>query len=73
MRLLPLALRPGDREVLEGWVRAGAVEARLGDRLDLLRQLFVTFLWDVMDQTPPELDLHCIVDNLAAHQSRKSQ
>jgi hypothetical protein len=34
---------------------------------------FVTFLWDLMDQTPPELDLHCIVDNLAAHQSRKSQ
>jgi transposase len=30
---------------------------------------FVTFLWDLMDQTPEGLDLHCIVDNLAAHQT----
>jgi len=28
---------------------------------------FVTFLWDLMDQTPAHLDLHCIVNNLAAH------
>ena len=28
---------------------------------------FVTFLWDLMDQTPAHLDLHCIEDNLAAH------
>jgi transposase len=34
---------------------------------------FVTFLWDLMDQTPPELDLHCIVDNLAAHQTDQVQ
>ena len=28
---------------------------------------FVTFLWDLIDQTPAHLDLHCIVDNLSAH------
>jgi hypothetical protein len=32
MRLLPLELRPGDREVLEGWARAGTVEARIAKR-----------------------------------------
>jgi transposase len=32
---------------------------------------FVTFLWDLIDQTPPELDLHCIADNLKAHQTDK--
>ena len=32
---------------------------------------FVTFLWDLIDQTPAHLDLHCIVDNLAAHQTDK--
>jgi transposase len=30
---------------------------------------FVTFLWDLMDQTPDGTDLHCIVDNLSAHQT----
>ena len=30
---------------------------------------FVTFLWDLIDQTPDGLDLHCIVDNLSAHQT----
>ncbi|MGH9104527.1 MAG: IS630 family transposase [Acidimicrobiales bacterium] len=30
---------------------------------------FVTFLWDLMDQTPQGMDLHCICDNLAAHQT----
>jgi len=30
---------------------------------------FVTFLWDLMDQTPENMDLHCIVDNLSAHQT----
>jgi transposase len=30
---------------------------------------FVTFLWDLMDQTPEGMDLHCIVDNLSAHQT----
>jgi hypothetical protein len=28
---------------------------------------FVTFLWDLIDQTPDGMDLHCIVDNLSAH------
>src|SRR5581483_8359406 len=28
---------------------------------------FVAFLADLVDQTPPGLDLHCIVDNLSAH------
>jgi transposase len=32
---------------------------------------FVTFLWDLIDQTPQGLDLHCIVDNLSAHQTDK--
>jgi transposase len=32
---------------------------------------FVTFLWDLIDQTPAHLDLHCIVDNLQAHQTGK--
>jgi transposase len=30
---------------------------------------FVTFLWDLIDQTPEGMDLHCIVDNLSAHQT----
>jgi len=34
---------------------------------------FVTFLWDLIDQTPPGLDLHCIVDNLKAHSTDKVQ
>jgi transposase len=32
---------------------------------------FVTFLWDLIDQTPEHLDLHCIVDNLQAHKTDK--
>jgi transposase len=32
MRLPPLVLRPGDREVLESWCRAGTVEARFAKR-----------------------------------------
>lgn len=28
---------------------------------------FVAFLQDLVDQTPPSLELHCIVDNLSAH------
>lgn len=28
---------------------------------------FVAFLQDLVDQTPPGLELHCIVDNLSAH------
>jgi transposase len=33
---------------------------------------FITFLWDLMDRTPPELDLHVIVDNLSAHTTEKT-
>lgn len=36
MRLPPLQLRPGDREVLESWTRAGTVEARLAKRARIL-------------------------------------
>ena len=32
---------------------------------------FVTFMWDLIDQTPEHMDLHCIVDNLAAHDTDK--
>jgi transposase len=32
MRLPPLELRDGDREVLEGWCRAGTVESRVAKR-----------------------------------------
>jgi transposase len=32
MRLPPLELRAGDREMLEGWARAGTVEARIAKR-----------------------------------------
>ena len=32
MRLPPLKLRPGDRSVLESWVRSGTVEARVAKR-----------------------------------------
>ena len=33
---------------------------------------FITFLWDLMDRTPAELDLHVIVDNLSAHTTEKT-
>ena len=36
VRLPPLVLREGDREVLEGWVRAGTVEARAAKRARLV-------------------------------------
>ncbi len=32
---------------------------------------FVEFLADLVTQTPPGLDLHCIVDNLSAHTTAK--
>ncbi len=32
---------------------------------------FVTFLGDLVTQTPPHLDLHCIADNFAAHKTAK--
>jgi len=48
--------------VHEGNVAAWATDSTCPDN-------FVTFLWDLMDQTPEGLDLHCIVDNLSAHQT----
>jgi transposase len=33
---------------------------------------FITFLWDLIDRTPEELDLHVIVDNLSAHTTEKT-
>lgn len=33
---------------------------------------FISFLWDLIDQTPPGLELHCIVDNLSAHSTEKT-
>ena len=32
---------------------------------------FVTFLGDLVAQTPPQLDLHCIADNFTAHKTSK--
>lgn len=32
---------------------------------------FVAFLGDLVDQTPPGMDLHCIADNLSAHSTPK--
>src|SRR5271163_505071 len=32
---------------------------------------FITFLGDLVAQTPPQLDLHCIADNFAAHKTSK--
>jgi len=51
-------------DVHEGGVAAWVTDSTCSDN-------FVTFLWDLMDQTPPELDLHCIVDNLSAHLTDK--
>ena len=51
-------------DVHEGSVAAWVTDSTCSDN-------FVTFLWDLMDQTPKHLDLHCIVDNLAAHQTDK--
>jgi transposase len=48
--------------VHEGNVAAWATGSTCSDNL-------VTFLWDLMDQAPEGLDLHCIVDNLSAHQT----
>ena len=36
MRLPPLELRDGDRETLEGWARAGTVEARMAKRARII-------------------------------------
>lgn len=33
---------------------------------------FITFLWDLIDRTPEDLDLHVIVDNLSAHTTPKT-
>jgi len=52
--------------VHEGSVAGWATDSTCSDN-------FVTFLWDLIDQTPEHLDLHCIVDNLQAHQTDKVQ
>ena len=36
MRLPPLKLRAGDREVLEAWTRAGTIEARVAKRARII-------------------------------------
>jgi transposase len=51
-------------DVHEGSVAAWVTDSTCSDN-------FVTFLWDLIDQTPKHLDLHCIVDNLKAHQTEK--
>jgi transposase len=48
--------------VHEGDVAAWVTDSTCSDN-------FVTFLWDLMDQTPTGMQLHCIVDNLSAHQT----
>lgn len=30
---------------------------------------FITFMWDLIDRTPPGIELHCILDNLSAHKT----
>jgi len=51
-------------DVHEGSVAAWVSDSTCSDN-------FVTFLWDLIDQTPEHLDLHCIVDNLQAHKTDK--
>jgi hypothetical protein len=51
-------------DVHEGSVAAWVTDSTCSDN-------FVTFLWDLIDQTPEHLDLHCIVDNLQAHKTDK--
>ena len=51
-------------DVHDGSVAAWVTDSTCSDN-------FVTFLWDLIDQTPEDLDLHCIVDNLKAHQTDK--
>ncbi len=52
--------------VHEGDVAAWVTDSTCSDN-------FVTFLWDLIDQTPAGMDLHCIVDNLAAHSTPQVQ
>jgi transposase len=51
-------------DVHEGSLAAWVTDSTCSDN-------FVTFLWDLIDQTPEHLDLHCIVDNLQAHKTDK--
>ena len=51
-------------------VHEGDVFAWVTDSCD--SDNFVTFLWDLMDRTPEELDLHVICDNLSAHKTEKT-
>lgn len=50
--------------VHEGDVAAWVTDSTCSDN-------FVTFLWDLIDQTPDGMDLHCICDNLSAHLTEK--
>jgi transposase len=53
-------------DVHEGSVAGWVTDSTCSDN-------FVTFLWDLIDQTPDGMDLHCIVDNLKAHLTDKVQ
>jgi len=53
-------------DVHEGSVAGWVTDSTCSDN-------FVTFLWDLIDQTPEGMDLHCIVDNLKAHLTDKVQ
>jgi transposase len=51
-------------------VHQGDVYGWVTDTCDSIN--FITFLWDLIDQTPPDRELHCIVDNLSAHLTDKT-
>ena len=51
-------------KVHEGTVAAWVTDSTRSDN-------FVDFLADLVEQTPPGLDLHCIADNLSAHKTDK--
>lgn len=51
-------------EVHEGTVAGWVTDSTMSDN-------FVAFLTDLVAQTPPGLDLHCIVDNLSGYSTKK--
>jgi transposase len=51
-------------------VHQGDVYGWVTDSCDSIN--FITFLWDLIDQTPADRELHCIVDNLSAHLTEKT-
>jgi transposase len=51
-------------------VHQGDVYGWVTDSCDSIN--FITFLWDLIDQTPADMELHCIVDNLSAHLTEKT-